>query len=200
MNFKESKDLKSYKPQNNCLSSGQVLHTPYNYFDTKLIITEMIDNLTLELVKRNLVTNKVFLNINYDKESEYDGPLTKNYYNQSVPKGVNSNINLDHFTSSFTYINQETLKLYERLVNKKLLIRRITITFANLTIPHAEIKQLDLFNKPSNKKREEQETNLQKTILNIKNKYGKNSILKASNLEKNSTMKERNEEIGGHHE
>ena len=212
------KDIKSYKPQRNSIGSGQVLHITYNYKKAKLIVKEMADHLSLDLVAKDLVTNKLVLTIGYDvdnlkEENTYVGEIKKDYYGRRIPKPAHGTINIDHKTSSSKIIIEKLTELYEKIINKDLLIRRINIVACNVTKRNTEeelkvVKQIDLF---TNYKELEEETNKQKeeelkdkkigeTILNIKNKYGKNSILKGMNLEEGGTAIDRNKQIGGHSE
>ncbi len=210
------KDIKTYKPSRNSISSGQVLHCPYDYQKTKLIVKEMADSLSLDLVSKNLVTDQLVLIIGYDAENittNYKGEVTKDYYGRSVPKHANGTINLSHKTSSSKQITTQLLNLFEKIINKNLLVRRITVVANNVinqTEAQAEkvIEQYDLFTdyhaleeKRNQEKQYEQEENkLQHILLDIKNKYGKNSILRGMNFEEGSTAIDRNSQIGGHHE
>ena len=210
------KDIKSYKPQRNSMSTGQVLHCPYDYKKTKLIVKEMADSIALDLVSKNLVTDQLILVIDYDGKNisnSYQGETTKDYYGRTVPKHANGTINLPHKTSSSKYITEEIIKLYDKIINKNLLTRRITIVANNLTNINElkstpKIEQFDLFTDYKKleeeqlkiKKQEQEENKLQQTLLDIKNKYGKNAILRGMNLEEGSTAIERNSQIGGHHE
>lgn len=210
---------KTYKPQSNSISSGQVLHSPYNYEKAKLIVREMCDQLSLDLVKKKLVTNQLVLTIGYDIENlknpdiceSYKGEIMIDHYGRKIPKYSHGTININHKTSSSKIIREEVVKQYNKIVNKNLLIKRINISANNLvneSIIKEEIiyEQFDLFsdnekidrNNKKQKIEEEQERNLQNTILNIKNKYGKNSILKVMNLEEGATTIDRNNQIGGH--
>lgn len=210
------KDIKNYKPNNNSISMGQVLHCPYEYKKTKLIIKEMADSLSLDLVAKSLVTNQLGLMIGYDIENitpSYKGEIIKDHYGRSIPKYSNGTINLSHRTSSSKYITEELLNLFERIINKNLLVRRITVV-ANNVVNINEIKeektleQFDLFTnyeildkkREEEKRKEEEENKLQHIIIDIKNKYGKNSILRGMNFEEGSTAIDRNSQIGGHHE
>lgn len=211
--------IKAYKPISNSISSGQVLHCPYNYEKTKLIVKEMTELLTLDLVKKNLVTSQIVLTIGYDTEnltnSEiskiYDGEVTIDRYGRKIPKHSHGTINLSYKTSSTKLITEAVISLYERIVNEKLLVRRINIT-ANNVVDEANLReekmyeQIDLFGnykeldkkREENKKKEKAEKEIQKTMLNIKMKYGKNAILKGMNFEEGGTTIERNGQIGGH--
>ena len=208
-------EVKSYKPTTNSISLGQVLHCPYNYEDTKLIVKEMTENISLDLVDKNLVTNQIVLTVGYDIENltnqdlRYTGEITTDHYGRKIPKHAHGTINLDHHTSSTKIIMDSTMKLYERIIDKNLLVRRINIS-ANNVIDESKAKlqkaseQLDLFGefqKRENDLKEEQiERNLQKSILDIKKKYGKNAIVKGMNLQEAGTAIARNSQIGGHKE
>lgn len=204
-------DIKHYKPERNSIGTGQVLSCPYNFEKTKLIVKEMLDLLALDLVGKSLVTNQIVLTIGYDKDNDYDGEMMTDRYNRKIPKHAHGTIHLDRYTSSSKLITKEVMKKFNVIVNKKLLVKRINITACNV-IYEEETKdmiyheQLDLFTdnkdikfKTQKEKQElEKEKRLQKATLQIKQKYGKNAILKGMNLEEGATTKERNEIIGGH--
>ena len=211
------KDVKNYKPNVNSLGSGQVLHCPYDYEKTKLIVKEMIDLLVLDLVKKKKVCDKIVLTIGYDIENLenpkileiYDGEVTIDFYGRCVPKHSHGTISIDYQTSSSEVLCSKTLELFERIIDKRLLVRRINMAFLNVVDKDKAtntriIKQVDLFNmddeelfedKVTNQKEEEK---LQMVMINLKNKYGKNAILKGMNLEEGGTTIERNNQIGGH--
>ena len=207
--------VKSYTPNNRCITSGQVLDYPYNYKETKLVICEMADSLALDLTAKSLVTDKLTLTIGYDIQNinnNYEGEITTDFYGRKIPKHAHGTITLTHKTSSSKIIMNALIKLYDKIINSKLLIKRINLTAIDVTDEKLEIHktkyhQLDLFSdseKQTNileneKKEEAKERKLQGTLLNIKEKYGKNSILKLMDLEKAATTKKRNEQIGGHH-
>ena len=206
-------EIKAYKPTTNSISSGQVLHCPYNYEDAKLIVKEMTELLTLDLVEKNLVTNQIVLTAGYDIENltnpeiYYAGEITTDHYGRKVPKHAHGTINLDHKTASTKVITKAVIELYERIMNKNLLVRRINVT-ANNIVDESKAKlqraseQLDLFGdlqKRDKELQEEQvEKNLQKSILDIKRKYGKNAIVKGMNLQEAGTTIDRNAQVGGH--
>ena len=212
-------DIKSYKPENSSLSSGQVLQSPYTFDKAKLIVREMMDLLVLDLVEKQLLTDQIVLTIGYDIENLinpeisrlYNGPITTDSYGRKVPKHAHGRINLDRQTSSTKLIIDAVSELYDRIVDKSLLVRRITVVANHLVDEKNAEKekpftQLDLFTDYSNlqeqQKKEnqalEREKRMQKAILEIKKKYGKNAILKGMNLEEGATSKERNDQIGGH--
>ena len=205
--------IKAYRPASNSICSGQVLHCPYNYEDTKVIVKEMAELLTLDLVEKNLVTNQIVLTIGYDVENitnrniSYNGEVTTDRYGRKIPKHAHGTINLDHQTSSTKIIMNATMKLYERIINKNLIVRRINITANNvISMRKAENKktfeQIDLFTDYHKKEKEQQEEkkerNLQKAVIDIKNKYGKNAIIKGMNLQDAGTTIDRNNQVGGH--
>ena len=205
--------IKSYVPTTNSISSGQVLHCPYNYEKTKLIIKEMTELLVLDLVDKHMVTNQLVLTVGYDIDNltnsniDYKGEVTIDRYGRSVPKHAHGTINLDHKTSSNKIIGEAILELYDRIIDKNLLTRRITISANNvINEEQAEkentFEQIDLFTDyhELEKKHDEEkkERNLQRSILDIKKKYGKNAILKGMNFEDGGTTIERNEQVGGH--
>ena len=211
-------DVKEYKPERNSISSGQVLHSPYKYEKAKLIVREMIDLLSLDLTDKHLVTKQLVLDIGYDIENLtnptirrlYDGEITIDSYGREVPKHSHGTINLDYNTSSTKVLSKKCIELFDRIVNKNLLIRKINITACNVINENKSknevvFEQLNLFCSVNDseqnieeKKKQEEDNKLQHTLINIKNKYGKNSILKGMNLEEGATTIDRNNQVGGH--
>lgn len=212
-------DVKAYKPENSSLGSGQVLQCPYSFEKGKLIVQEMTDLLVLDLVDKGLVTDQMVLTIGYDIENltnpeirkNYKGPITTDHYGRRIPKHAHGTTNLGRQTSSTRLILDAVIELYERIVDKNLLIRRVTVTANHVVEESAVIKtevfeQLDLFTdyEALQKQRAEEdaellrERNLQKAMLDIKKKYGKNAILKGMNLREGAMTIERNRQIGGH--
>lgn len=212
-------DIKAYKPESNSIGSGQVLQSPYEFEKAKLVVREMTELLVLDLVEKNLVTNQLTLTIGYDIENlsdperrkQYHGPVTTDQYGRSIPKHAHGTANLDRYLSSTKLITGAMMNLFDRIVDPKLLVRRITIT-ANRVIDEKaaqrkdEYQQLDLFTDykaEEVRQREEQtelerEKRMQKAMLDIKHKFGKNAILKGMNLQEGATAKDRNSQIGGH--
>lgn len=211
--------VKAYQPETNSVSSGQVLHCPYDFEGARLIVKEMTDQMVLDLVDKGLVTDQIVLTIGYDIENlsdpkrrkMYKGAVTTDHYGRQIPKHAHGTTNLKRQTSSTQMIMDAVMELYDRIVDKNLLIRRITIT-ANKLIDERFAKQpdayeqMDLFTdykelECTRKKEDEaleREKNIQKAMLDIKKKYGKNAILKGMNLLEGATAKDRNEQIGGH--
>lgn len=212
-------DIKAYKPESNSLSSGQVLQCPYSFDKGKLIAREMTDLLVLDLVDKGLVTDQMVLTVGYDIECltnpdirrKYHGPVTRDHYGREVPKAAHGSINLKAPTSSTRLIMDAVMELYDKIVNKDLLVRRMYVVAnhvvdENSVIADSQPEQLDLFTDYAalEKEREaeaaalKREKNLQKAMLEIKHKYGKNAILKGMNLEEGAMTIERNRQIGGH--
>ncbi|MCD7772206.1 MAG: DNA methylase [Oscillospiraceae bacterium] len=211
--------IKAYKPGSNSLGSGQVLHTPYEAEKAKLVLREMADMLTLDLVEKGFVTDQIVVTIGYDVENltdpkrkeNYHGAVVKDHYGRLIPKHSHGTANLGGYTSSTKKILSAVSELFDRIVDKNLLIRRLNIT-ATHVIPEAEApkndapEQLDFFTdyeaKQAEKEQEqrelEREKKQQEAILKIKKKYGKNAILKGMNFEDGATAKDRNSQIGGH--
>ena len=206
------KEIKAYKPSTNSLSSGQVLKTPYYFDKAKLVTREMMELLVLELVEKALVTNQVVLTIGYDIDNltddniQYKGDITTDFYGRQVPKHAHGTANIDRYTASSKLIVDATMELFDRIVDKSLLVRRINIAVCKLQkekdVNENQVEQLDLFTDYEKKNAQEEslkkEKRMQEAVLSIKKKYGKNAILKGMNLEEGATAKERNSQIGGH--
>ena len=206
------KEIKAYKPSTNSLSSGQVLKTPYYFDKAKLVTREMVELLVLELVEKALVTNQVVLTIGYDIDNltddniQYKGDITTDFYGRQVPKHAHGTANIDRYTASSKLIVDATMELFDRIVDKSLLVRRINIAVCKLQkekdVNENQVEQLDLFTDYEKKNAQEEslkkEKRMQEAVLSIKKKYGKNAILKGMNLEEGATAKERNSQIGGH--
>ena len=209
--------IKQYRPSTNSISSGQVLHCPYDFDKGRLIVREMTELLVLDLVRKRLVTKQIVLNIGYDRESltgdraqKYTGPVVMDHYGRKVPKHAHGTGNIDHYTSSTHAIMETVLELYDRVVHKDLLIRRVNIAACNLIceddIPEDKPLQLDMFTdyeavdreKKAQQAAEEKERKLQRVTLAMQDKFGKNAILKGMNLVEDGTTIERNGQIGGH--
>lgn len=207
------KDVKNFKPKVNSLSEGQVLHKPYDYEHTKLIVKEMTDNVSMMLARKKLVTNQLVLEIGYDTSnlSFYKGDITEDRYGRKIPKHAHGTIRLEHFTSSSKILREYVVRLYDRIINQDLSVRRVYVVVGNLKSKN-DIKniktyeQIDLFTdydsldkkREKDKKLEKRDDNLQETLINIKNKFGKNAIVKGMNLEEGGTAIERNGQVGGH--
>ncbi len=208
-------EIKAYRPEYNSISSGQVLQEPYPHEKAAIIVREMTELLVLDLVDKNLITDQIVLTIGYDVENlkktarhaAYKGEIHVDHYGRSVPKAAHGSVNLEKYTSSSKRIMDPVMDLFERITDPDLSVRRVTIA-ANHVIPRQSIRekteQLDLFTDESVReeeiKAEAQENTLQHTMLDIKKKFGKNAILKGTNLQDGATTIERNRQVGGHHE
>ncbi len=212
-------EIKAYKPETNSVGNGQVLKQPYPFEKARLVIHEMTDALVLDLVDKGLVTDQLVLTVGYDRvnlsdsagRKEYRGEVTIDRYGREIPKHAHGTVNLEEWTSSSKAIIQAVLGLYDRIVDRNLLVRRLNIT-AGRVLDEAEARertpcrQMDLFmdyeaeeERARQEKRERaRERKMQEAVLDIKKKYGKNAILKGMNLEEGATARERNRQIGGH--
>ena len=211
--------VKAYKPETNSVCSGQVLHCPYDFEKAKLVVKEMTDQMVLDLVDKKLVTDQIVLTVGYDIENlnnadrkkQYHGEVTIDRYGRRIPKHAHGTTNLKRQTSSTKLIMDAVIELYDRIVDRNLLVRRINIT-ANRLVDESSVKkeevyeQMDLFTdyEEQRKKKEEEEAALdrekrmQEAMLSIKKKFGKNAVLKGMNLQEGAIARDRNEQIGGH--
>ncbi|MDO5591030.1 MAG: DNA methylase [Lachnospiraceae bacterium] len=211
--------VKAYRPEQNSMGAGQVLHCPYPGEKARLVVKEMTDQLVLDLVDKNLVTDQLVLTVGYDRENldsqkgkrTFHGEVVTDHYGRKVPKHAHGTANLGEKTSSTRKIMEAMLGLYDRITDPTLLVRRITIT-ANHIAPESLVKeqaqyeQMTLFDfseegenqRKQEKEEAEREKKVQKAILNIKKRYGKNAIVKGMNLQEGATAMERNRQIGGH--
>lgn len=209
------KDIKNYKPTHNSIGTGQVLSCPYDFYKARLIVKEMLDALALDLVDKGVVTNQIVLTVGYDidnvKDKQFHGEVTTDYYGRKIPKHAHGTANLKNYTSSTRLIIESVIELYDRIVNKKYMVRRINIS-AHHIVEESQITnknifhQIDLFSDDEQVRKQQQfekealekERRLQEATLKLKKKYGKNAVLKGMNLEEGATGVERNRTIGGH--
>ena len=207
--------IKAYRPASTSISSGQVLHCPYTHEQARLIVWEMADQMILDLVAKKLLTNQIVLDVGYDIENiakGYTGPVHVDHYGRRVPKPAHGTVSLKKHSSSTKELLHETLALYDRIVNPTLMVRRITITMGKLidedsaAKQNEDVVQFNLFSDTEKEAKEsaaaehaeQKEKSLQHTMIAIKNKFGKNAILKAANLKEEARTIARNSEIGGH--
>ena len=213
----EIEHIRAYKPENKSISSGQVLHCPYDFEKTRLIVKEMVELLALDLVEKRLVTNQIVLTVGFDIENitnkniGYRGAVTTDAYGRKIPKHAHGTANIGVHTASTMLIMEKTLELFDRIVDPKLLTRRLTIA-ANHVLPETEAKnskgfeQLDLFTDYEQLQRErdaeerelKRERAIQEATIRLRNKFGKNVLLKGKNLQEGATTMERNNQVGGH--
>lgn len=210
-------DIKAYKPQSKSICSGQVLQCPYEYDKARIVTMEMADSLSFDLVSRKLVTDQLVLTIGYDRKSletpgiHYTGKIRTNHYGKKVPEHAHGTINLKKKTSSTKLLTEAVMELYDKITDKKLLVRRINIS-ANRLENEDEVQKetcyeqyhlfVDYESRERQRKEEaavlEKERKLQEAMLNIKSRFGKNAVLKGTNFMDGATARERNEQIGGH--
>lgn len=208
-------EIKAYKPAAKCISSGQVLQCPYSFEKTRLIVREMTDQLALDLVERQLVTDQLTLTVGYDidnltdpkSSARYTGEVTTDYYGRKIPKHAHGTANLKTPTSSAKLLLDAVLPLYDRIMDRNLLARRITITANHLkneseTGGQCAFEQLDLFTGEKERAAQDaalrREKRMQQAVLAMKHKYGKNAVFKGMDLQEGATALERNGQIGGH--
>ena len=211
--------VKAYKPENNSFSNGQVLQSAYDFRKARVVVQEMAENMALDLVSKRLVTDQIILTVGYDRESltnpdiraRYHGEVTTDYYGRQVPKHAHGTANLSRKTSSTKLITEAIVEMFDRIVNKDLLVRRLNLT-VNHVVNEEEANrrttptQLDLFTdyeelarqQEAEKAELDKERRIQEAQLAIKQRFGKNAILRGLNFEEGATAKERNEQIGGH--
>ena len=214
--------IRAYKPQSSSLGCGQVLHCPYTADKARIVVQEMIDGISLELVEKRLVTDQLVLTVGYDIENltrpeirkVYKGPVTTDRYGRRVPKHAHGTWNLPRATSSSSELLEAMAALYDKIVNPALLIRRMSLSACHVVNEKMAkereqketFEQLDLFTDYAKKeakekeeqKKRERERRMQEALLTIKKKYGKNAVLRGMNFEEGATAKERNGQIGGH--
>ena len=199
--------IKAYKPKLSSLSSGQVLPEAYESGKARVLLKEMAELLSLELVHKCLITDNLGLTVCYDGacvSQSYSGEVKIDYYGRIVPKDASSSVNLHRYTASTKIISEAVLALYDRITDKSLFVRRLYIS-ANRVIPAEDIiedvQQLSLFDEPGSapdRDELEKEKRLQQAIIGIQDKFGKNAVLKCYNLYDWARTRERNEQIGGH--
>lgn len=212
--------IKAYRPESRSICTGQVLQSPYLVAKARNVVLEMADSLSLELVDKRLLTDQIVLTVGYDVQSlttpsirqAYHGRVTTDYYGRPVPVHAHGTVHLGEPTSSGELITGKVAELFDRVVNPNLLVRRLNLSADRLVREEEYAKrdratQLDLFADPgaasgrqSNAERQQRERRLQEATLKIKKQFGKNAILKGLNYADGATQKERNQQIGGHHE
>ena len=212
-------DIKAYKPESNSIGSGQVLQYPYDFATAKLVEKELTGALVLDLVEKGLVTNQLTLTVGYDIENltdqnrrkKYHGEVKTDRYGRKIPKHAHGTANLKGYSSSTKQIMTAMLALFDRIVDKNLLIRRLNVT-ANRVIDEKSMpkppqyQQMDFFTDyaaEQEKQKAEQaelarEKKIQEAMIDIKKRFGKNAVLKGTNLSEGATGKDRNNQIGGH--
>ena len=209
--------IKAYRPENNSFSNGQVLTEPYESAKARVVALEMADNMALKLAAKHLVADQVVLSVGYDVENLtsqqfrecYGGTVVRDHYGREVPKEAHGSANLPRPTSSSRLISAAVAEIFDREVNTSLLVRRITVA-VNHVVPesvlHVKARQLELFADTEAEARQEEavataldrEHRLQQAQVALKERFGRNTILKGLSFEDGATAKERNRQIGGH--
>lgn len=172
-------DIKNYRSRNHSIGSGQVLPRDYSYEEGRLVVKEMADLLSLDLVDKGLVTSAVCLTVGYSGSA-----------GREAARGTGS---LRSPSSSGRLLTEAAEKLYEKITDPHTPVRRITLTYQN--VMDEAYRQYDLFEDEAETRRERQ---VQEAVLSIKQRFGKNAILKGMNLQEGATTRERNRQIGGH--
>ena len=210
--------IKAYRPENSSISSGQVLSEPYTVPKARIIVEEMLDCLSMDLVGKKLQTDQIVLTIGYDRESltnpriQYDGPVVTDPYGRSIPKHSTGTANLGEYTSSTRCILEKAMALFDRIVHSQLLVRRVTVAACHVLprqqvqqMQDAQMEQLDFFTnfedlqlQQQNSLRQQRELRRQEAVLQIRRKFGSNAILKGMNYQDGATTRQRNGQVGGH--
>lgn len=206
-------DIKAYRPAVHSISQGQVLSEPYSYEKGRLIVREMTDLLVLDLVEKEMMTDQMVLTVGYDHlgiPETYDGQWETDYYGRRIPKSAHGSVNLGEATSSTKKIVSAVMRLYRQIVDSRLMVRRMYVV-ANHVVYECECTQdscvqLDLFTDYEAEafqfKRQEEavkrEKSLQKAILRMQSRFGKNAVIKGMNLQEGAKTIERNGQVGGH--
>ncbi|MCD7825486.1 MAG: DNA methylase [Clostridiaceae bacterium] len=194
----EMHHIKNYKNDSHSISEGQVLSEPYPYNKAKIIVREMADNVTMQLIEKELVAEGITLDIGYDRENcdkgNYSGDTKSDYYGRTVPKPAHGSYRFPSPTNLGSSIIDAAVSIFERIADPNLTVRRITIAATNVT-EDTGTYQIDLF---TDVEKQEKEKKLQAAVAGLKRRYGKNAILKGTNFEEGATGRERNKSIGGH--
>ncbi len=189
-------DIKSYRPSDTSRSTGQVLSRPYTFGEARIIVREMAEELALDLTDRGLIAGAMVLHVGYDRENAaWGGAVRSDRYGRKVPVSAHGTQPLGSPTDALSRVVGAALELYDRIVNRELTVRRINLTAIRLSGAEERTEQLDMF---SGHEREARESALQKAVLDIHRKYGKNALLKGHDFLEGATARERHGQIGGH--
>lgn len=213
-------EIKAFRPVSHSVGTGQVLHCPYPHDKARLIVREMTDLLSIDLVERRLMTDQMVLTLGYDvdnlndpvRRAAYTGPIVTDHYGRAMPKHTHGSISLGRMTSSTRLLTEATLSIFDRIADPNLLVRRVNVVAGRVLTEDAAalekpaFEQLDLFTDYAEKDAREQaveaglrrERRCQEAILNIRRRYGKNAILMGMNFQEGGTTIDRNQQIGGH--
>ena len=190
-------DIKKAKPRNRSTGEGQVLQDPYPFDKARLVVREMVDTVSMTLIAHDLVTNAMVLTVGYDRENVdkgiYRGETVMDVYGRLLPKPAHGTASIGYYTSSQSVIADAVMKLFDRIVDPKLTVRRLNLVAADIV--DASHEQYDLF---TDVQKQEKEKKRLKAELLIKKRFGKNAIVKGMDLQEGATTIERNGQIGGH--
>ena len=190
-------DIKKAKPRSQSTGEGQVLQDPYSFEKARLVVREMVDTVSMTLVSHDLVTNALVLTVGYDRENVdkgiYHGETVVDFYGRTIPKPAHGTANIGYYTSSQAVMAEAVMKLFDRIVNPELTVRRLNLVAADIV--DASYEQYDLFTDVQKQQREKKRL---KAELLIKKRFGKNAIVKGMDLQEGATTIERNGQIGGH--
>ena len=206
-------DIKAYKPESHSIGAGQVLSCSYSAEKARIVVREMAESLALELVDKGLAAAQVVLDIGYERVAgDYEGAVKADRYGRRTPAPAHGSARLERQTSSARLIAEAVMNLYDKIADPRLMIRRLTLTAAQVVSEEDAVRpqdlpeQLDMFTDYAalEERREKEEAELarekrrQKAILEVKKRYGKNALLLGASLMDGATAKERNQQIGGH--
>lgn len=212
-------DYRAYQPKSKSLGIGQVLQEPTSNALARILLREMCDSLVLDLIDKRLQTNQLLLTVGYDRsnldlsqgQATYQGPVQTDYYGRPVPKAAHGSVLLPYYSSSQRLISRFLLDLYDRISQKELLVRRLTLTAARVLAegqqkPAGEYDQLDLFRdygeerakRELARQEEAREKKAQEAVLKLKKRFGKNAVLRGTDLMEGANARSRNQQIGGH--
>ena len=190
-------DIKKSKPRNRSTGEGQVLQDPYPFDKARLVVREMVDTVSMTLIAHDLVTNAMVLTVGYDRENVdkgiYHGVTVTDFYGRTIPKPAHGTASIGYYTSSQSVMADAVMKLFDRIVDPKLTVRRLNLVAADIV--DASHEQYDLF---TDVQKQEKEKKRLKAELLIKKRFGKNAIVKGMDLQEGATTIERNGQIGGH--
>lgn len=190
-------DIKKAKPRSQSTGEGQVLQDPYPFDKARIVVREMVDTVSMTLIAHDLVTNAMVLTVGYDRENVdkgiYRGETVVDVYGRTLPKPAHGTANIGYYTSSQSVMADAVMKLFDRIVDPKLTVRRLNLVAANIV--DASHEQYDLF---TDVQKQEREKKRLKAELLIKKRFGKNAIVKGMDLQEGATTIERNGQIGGH--
>ena len=190
-------DIKKSKPRNRSTGEGQVLQDPYPFDKARLVVREMVDTVSMTLIAHDLVTNAMVLTVGYDRENVdkgiYRGETVMDVYGRTIPKPAHGTASIGYYTSSQSVIADAVMKLFDRIVDPKLTMRRLNLVATDIV--DASHEQYDLF---TDVQKQEKEKKRLKAELLIKKRFGKNAIVKGMDLQEGATTIERNGQIGGH--